>query len=431
MRTSRPKPPPRTPRRWRTPPPLLRGNEPLEGMDMLREVGGDTGLLLWQSYRNVMLWATADEGEREKMFSAAASKKRLESVLASDVPAEVREPLLGVGRLLGAPGGTPGAQVADACHALAEWAGAQNATATALAFTQAAALADPTAAEMAYRVGQIARRRGDMARAETWFRHAIMVGRQNGDWSSYSLAYIALGNMLLGRGNYPGAHRMHVKALRAARRKGLPRIQGMALHDLFVIATETNRVSQAEEYARQAMRAYGAEHPSVPMLAHDVAYFWMNQGHFARAVGVFQALTPHFERDAVRHILNLAHQARAAGGAGDRNLFRRMWTETWRLAREPEAAERAADVYLELAQGASSLGEWDRAEQAAERALETARERGDNVTLVRVEWVLDEVRAGRQAEKNRNAAEQPEIARTADHLAEEFIHSLTTVGAGV
>ena len=78
----------------------------------------------------------------------------------------------------------------------------------------------------------LARRRNEMARAETWFRHTVMVSRQTGDWESYSRAYIALGNMLIARGNLPAAAKMHIKALRAARRKGLQQIQGMALHDL-------------------------------------------------------------------------------------------------------------------------------------------------------------------------------------------------------
>ncbi len=50
---------PRSPRRWRTPPPLTRGSaEGLEGMEILREVPGETGILLWQAYRNVMFWAS-------------------------------------------------------------------------------------------------------------------------------------------------------------------------------------------------------------------------------------------------------------------------------------------------------------------------------------------------------------------------------------
>ena len=361
----------RPPRRWRTPPPLTRGSaETLEGMEILREVGGDAGLLLWQSYRNVMFWATAPEEERGILFSPEAGRRRLAELLAADVPVELVDALVAVGRLLGAPEQTAGEGVAEACRAIARWAQDAGHETTVLSFTQAAALSAPRDAAQALSVGQMARRQGEPARAETWFRHTIMIGRQTGDWESYSRAYIALGNMLLQRGNLPGAHRMHIKALRAGRRKGLAQIQGMAAHDLFVIATETGRNAQAEEYARMAMRAYGPAHPSLPTLAHDLAYYWMSLGYFAQVLPIFQLLEHRTFGSSALPMMVRAHIARAAGGAGDRALFRRYFTETARMAREPAYEARSGEAFLELALGAASLGEWDRAEQAAERALE-------------------------------------------------------------
>ena len=419
---------PRPPRRWRTPPPLIRGSaETLEGMEILREVGGETGLLLWQAYRNVMFWATAEREERAGLFAADAGRKRLEELLSADVPAELVDSLVAVGRMLGAPETTPGDTIAEACQAISEWAEGAGAGATALSFTQAAALAAPRQPTLALDVGQMARRRGEQARAETWFRHAIMVARQTGDWDTYSRAYIALGNMYLKRGNYPAAHRMHIKALRASRRKGLAATAGMAAHDLFVIATETGRNSQAEEYARMALRAYGTQHERLPDLAHDVAYYWMNQGYFARVLPIFELLQQHFSEPDVQMLVG-AHIARAAGGAGERSVFRRQWVETIRLTKEPDYETRAADALLELAQGASSLGEWDRAEQAAERALELAQERGEPKVIVRAEWVLDSVRAGRRAEKAAAQATSTS-SRSGDALAEQFVHSLTAAVA--
>jgi tetratricopeptide (TPR) repeat protein len=293
----------------------------------------------------------------------------------------------------------------------------------ALAFTQAAALAAPNSARLPFDVGQIARRRHETARAETWFRHAIMIGRQVADWDSYSRSYLALGNMFLQRGNMPTAQRMHVKALRAARRKGLPHIQGYALHDLFVIATQTGRNEQAEQYARMAFRAYGAQHERVPALAHDIAYFWMNQGYFERALPVFQALLPHFT-DVRDQLSVLANTARAAGGAGMRELFRKVWVETTRLSREAGVVSVLAEAMVELATGAASLGEWDRAEQSAERALEIARQRSEHKIAARAEAILDSVRRGRHVDAAR-AARQPEVhMEQADALAEDLVRSL-------
>jgi tetratricopeptide (TPR) repeat protein len=422
---------PRPPRRWRTPPPLTRGSsESLEGMDILREVGGDAGILLWQSYRNVMLWATAEPAERGRMFSAEAGRKRLADVVASELPAELSDPLATVGRMLGAPGETPGQAVADACAAIAIWAEVHGHSGAALAFTQAAALAAPNVARLPFDVGQIARRRHELARAETWFRHAIMIGRQVADWDSYSRSYLALGNMFLLRGNLPTAQRMHVKALRAARRKGLPHIQGYALHDLFVIATLTGRNEQAELYARSAFRAYGAHHEKVPALAHDIAYFWMNQGYFERALPVFQALQPHFS-DLRDQMNALANTARAAGGAGMRDVFRKTWVEAMRLGREAAVVPVLAEAMVELATGAASLGEWDRAEQSAERALELAKQRGEHKVAARAEAILDSARRGRHVEAARAATRGGEQMDQADALAEDLVRSLEAQPVGV
>ncbi|HEU4452923.1 MAG TPA: tetratricopeptide repeat protein [Longimicrobium sp.] len=415
----------RPPRRWRTPPPLTRGSaETLEGMEILREVGGESGLLLWQSYRNVMFWATAEPEERAALFAPEAGRRRLAELLTADVPGEIADSLVEIGQMMDAPEATTGESIANATRSIADWAERAGHEATALAYTQAAALSAPRDATIALAVGQIARRRGEQARAETWFRHAIMIGRQTGDWESYARAYIALGNMLLQRGNFPGAHRMHIKALRAARRKGLTPIQGMAAHDLFVIATETGRNAQAEEYARRAMRAYGSEHEYLPVLAHDLAYYWMNQGYFAQVMPIFLSLEDRFEHEPGTKIAVRAHIARAAGGIGDRTTFRRYFTETVRMAKEPVYESRISDVFLELAMGASSLGEWDRAEQAAERALEAAQERGQAKVALEAESVLDSVRRGRRVEHV--TGERAQVSRSTQAFADQLVEILTT-----
>lgn len=423
---------PRAPRRWRTPPPLTRGSETLEGMEILREVGGEAGILLWQSYRNVMFWATAEPAERGKLFAPDAGRKRLAELLAADIPTDLVDSLVAIGRMLGAAETTAGEGVADSCRAIAAWAEKEGHEATALAFTQAAALSASRSAVLALRVGTLARRKGDLARAETWFRHSIMLARQTGDWESYVHAYLGLGKLSMVRGNYPQAHRMHIKALRASRRKGLVKLQGSALHDLFVIATETNRPAAALEYARGAFRAYGPDHPNMPTLAHDIAYFWMNEGYFERALPVFQALLPRF--DSTADLLRVhSNVARAAGGKGDRELFRREWNEAIKLSRLPEVEKLLADSLLELGLGAASLSEWDRAEQVLERAIEVADRRGETMIRMRAEGVLDSAKAGRRVDQNlaaRRASPQDEAAEV---LAERLVESLTAgaVAAGV
>lgn len=414
----------RVPRRWRTPPPLTRGSESLEGMEILREVAGEVGILLWQAYRNVMFWASVEQGERAALFSPNAASRRQAELAEARVPEELRGPLTVLSEMIGAADETPGEPVADACTAIARWAETEGHLNAALAYTQAASVSAQRNARLALAVGQLARRRGDMARAETWFRHTIMVGRQVGDWDSYSRAYIALGNMLISRGNLPAAARMHIKALRAARRKGLQQIQGMALHDLFVIAYEMGRDEQAEEYARQAFRAYGPAHPSIPSLALDTAYFWLERGHFRRSLEVFQALEPHLMTPRIRLAL-LANIARAAGGVGDRDLFRKAWTQVTRMNKDSELQSIAPACMLELGYGAANLGEWDRAQQAAEDSYEQATKLGQGKIRMRAEALLQSVKSGRTASSASAATEKrANVSPKADSLAGEMVRTL-------
>jgi tetratricopeptide (TPR) repeat protein len=413
----------RVPRRWRTPPPLTRGSESLEGMEILREVPGEAGALLWQAYRNVMFWASVEQGERAALFSENAAANRRAEIADARLPEELREPLTVLTEMIGTADEMSGEAVADACTAIARWAETEGHLNAALAYTQAASVSAQRNARLALAVGQLARRRGDMARAETWFRHTIMVGRQVGDWDSYSRAYIALGNMLISRGNLPAAARMHIKALRAARRKGLQQIQGMALHDLFVIADEMGRDDQAEEYARQAFRAYGPSHTSLPLLSHDIAYFWMQRGHFAHALEIFQRLEPHVSDSRTRLLLT-ANIARAAGGVGNRDAFRKAWTQVYRLVKDPTVNATVANAVLELAYGAASLGEWDRAEQAAQEAHDLSVKLGQGKTRFHTESLLDSIRTGRTAEVR--VVENRKSSPRVDNLTADVLRSLGT-----
>lgn len=419
---------PRLPRRWRTPPPLTRGSESLEGMEILREVGGEVGILLWQAYRNVMFWAAAEQGERGRLFSAEAGRKRQAELGEARIGEELAGPLAAIAEMLVAPDSTSGEAVAQACTGIARWAEEQGHLNTALAYTQAASVAAPRNARLSLAVGKLARRRGEAARAETWFRHTVMISRQIGDWESYSRAYIALGNMLITRGNLPAAGRMHIKALRAARRKGLQQIQGMALHDLFVIADEMGRDEQAEEYARQAFRAYGGGHPSLLALGHDIAYFWMQRGYFSQALEVFQQLEPAATEPRARLLLT-ANIARAAAGVGNRELFRKAWTQVYRMTKDAELSAIVANVTLELALGAASLGEWDRAEQAGQDSLDAAVRQGQAKVRFRAESLLESIRGGRAAETR--SAESRRAPARVDSMANDLLRGLAAVPAGV
>lgn len=373
-------------RRWHIPPPLLHGSEALEGGEILNEAAGEAALLLWQTMRDVRLWAQAPAEERRLLFAAGAAERRLRFVAAADLDDEIRPTLERLARLL--DGGSSAEEVADACSKLAEWAQRAARPATALAFAQDAALAAPTSPLAAYEAGRIARSMADHARAEVWFRRAIALARQARDWRLYSRAFSGLGNLYVLRANYPAARRLHIRALRGARRGGMRAEQAAALHDLFRVEVTTGRLREAERYAEMALQAYGQKNPRVSALARDVAYSWMEQGCFERALPVFESVLPLVERPAER-LLVQSNIARAAAGAGERNRFHEIAEDLLERLQERRFSDAEGRALTEIAQGAAFLNDWEMVERAANRALQVATGRSEGEIRVVAEALLD------------------------------------------
>jgi len=418
---------PRKPRRrwrWHVPPALTHGGESLEGAPVLDEVQGPLGLLLWETYRDVVLWSSTPPEDREGLFAAGAHAARTREVDSVGADPSLERGLRGAAAVLADPAGAQEAEVMGACRHAADWAEQRGLMGTAVTLATAAALASPTHAGSAFRVGQIARRKGENARAETWFRRAIGLGRQAKDWASYAEAFLGLGNLYKLRGNYPAARRFHIRGLRAARRHALRDIQARALHDLFTIAVETSPPAEAQELARLAFRAYGPRHAKLPALAHDVAYFWMGQGRFAPALEVFRAVLPNLS-DVSERLLCAGNLGRAAGAVGDRQTFEQAWEQVWN-ADGWERFPAAGQALLELAHGASSLRDWPRAEKAAEAGRELAQRRGQGQVVILSDTILDAARRKRGMESPVAATE---AAEDTQDLAADFVRSLRPAGA--
>lgn len=403
--------------------PAVRSNGSFEGSDILAEGAAVPAILLCRAYRAVMAWALTPAAEHPGLFPGGAADELRRLLDRSGVPGELHAPLEVVCELLADPAGGEAGRVAEACARIGEWAERRgDAPATALRFSQAAALSLPNDGPLAYRAGYVARRQASWDVAELWFRHASTVSRRNRDWKSHALAYIGIGNSHYQRGRYPSAKREHLKALRVSKRHGLRGLEGMAFHDLFAVAIETAEWAQAEAYAQQSFRAYGPEHPNVPNLAHDIAYFWNTRGHYARALPVLTALLPHYHhaRDRIRV---LGAVGRAAGGCGERETFMSVWQEMWQLApglvREPALPASL----LQIAYGAAGLREWSLACAAAELALKTATARGEADVVADAEKTLADI--GNEAvDELRAEPSLSGIEAGADRFAEELVASL-------
>ena len=351
-------------RRWCIPPAILREpDETLEASYILDEIKGDLGLLLWNSLRDVTLWAAVEPERREGLFTAEAANKRLGQLQGSAVEPTLEVSLTTLAAVVGSPGTASPEIVSLVCVEISRWAQERGAFGTALAFAQAAALASPDEAAPAYTVGSLALRWGRQARAETWLRRSIGLARRRKDWQTYAQAYVDMG-VLYARRDMPGsARRYYTQAMRAARRHGLLAVRGAALHGLFLLAMEAGELDESERYARSAMRAYGRGHPRLAELLHDVAYLWVTRESYGRAIPVLQKLLVARTGPGER-ALTLAILARAAAGTGERRLYEEAWSSAWSLINRPGVREDHARTLLELARGAAKLRDWIRMEQA-------------------------------------------------------------------
>lgn len=302
----------KTGRRWSSPPPFIHGSEPLEAGAILEEVKTPLAVVLWQGFRDVLLWSSTPEERRGGLFSARAASARARALEELDVPPLLVSPLNRLSEIL-AGGSAAADPLADACREISTWAQAERLNAVALAYAQAVALVRSEDAVAAHAAGLIARRAGETARAESWFRRALTLGRRSGQWTSYAQSFLELGNMNLDAGRLDTAEKMFVRTRRVGRRFSLRELQARGSHGLFLVAVERSDREAAERHATKAASAYGWGHPEIARLALDVARMWVNGGEHRLAFELSQAVVPHLE-DAAERIGALE----AAAAAEDR-----------------------------------------------------------------------------------------------------------------
>jgi len=357
--------------------------------EVLAELPPDMAFAVWQVLRSVTLWTGEPEHRRAAMFDAAYMKEWERRLLTAPLAPEARFPqAVIVNELAGpAPGG---GRLSWACVCVADWALGRGATRAALAFAEAAARAAPEHPRYAWLVGRLMRRHGNPRGGERWLRRALKLAISQRDWETQARALTGLGNLCVETGRYPEARELHTRSLRVSRRWRLREQEGMALHDLMVIAIEEGNRVEAELHACGALDAYGQSPQRLCKLAHDVAYWWMDGGYYRRALGIFEALLGHFPRpdDRMQVVGNIG---RAAGGCGDRAAFDAAWHASDALDPLLVTRETAATALLELAYGAVSLGDWPLAASIAQRAADAARDRSEATVLSRASDLLEAV----------------------------------------
>jgi tetratricopeptide (TPR) repeat protein len=388
--------------------------------DVLAELPEEAAFTVWQVLRCVVLWTGEPEPRRATMFNRPYMREWEQRLLTAELDTDARFPLaVIVGELARA---TPDAgRLSWACVCVADWALGRGAHRAALAFAEAAARAAPDHPRYAWVAGRLMRSHGDPRAAERWLRRALRLAIAQRDWETQARTLISLGNLFIDIGKMPAARDFHARALRISRRWRLREQEGMALHDLFVIATEEGNRAEAEALARDALAAYGDADARICKLAHDVAYAWMLQGNFHRALHVFEALRPQFPwpDEQLRIVANMA---RAAAGIGDEARFHRMREEAEGLRPRLVSHETHASALLEIAHGAASLGDVEIALAAAHAAREVAVERREANVRVRAEALLETLAGARPTGTERMS---PVAGASTERLAEELTLALT------
>ncbi|MBV9775337.1 MAG: hypothetical protein JO040_15385 [Gemmatimonadetes bacterium] len=380
---------PRRPGRRSPPPPaILHGpDETLDGACILDELRDPVGVLLWQSLHDVILWASVPPPQRQGLFRPESVRRRLAVLVGARTDPALEAALTSLAALVGDPASARPEAVGPVCLQIARWAETKGKPATALAFAQGAALVVPTDAAAGLAAGHLARQLGETARAETWLRRTVVLGRRSGDRLSLCQACVVLGDLCAERGDLEAARPLYLRAFRGARRSGFREIKAQALYSLFRAALSDGRPEEAEAYARGALYAHGRRHPRFAQVAREVAGFWLERGRFTDALDTLRLLVPHARRPTER-IAVLAGVARAAAGAANVEEYDEAAQELWRTLRRTAPGPEGARALLELARASVALKRWQSAERAAQTALELALRHREGESAAEAEVLL-------------------------------------------
>lgn len=402
-------------------PMLLPGAE-VPGAEIVRELGctGDATILL-QLYRAVLAWSV--HPENSPAFDRGAME-RTEYALLSRGPDALGSPAGLLAGYMAHPEAATPREVAWVCVCIADWAMEREARGTALLFTKAAALAWPRHARYAWMVARMLRVQNRVRESEAWFRRAHRVAVWSDDWEAQARTLNSLGNLNLAIGRFPLAKRLNLRARKVARRHDLTALEAEVTHDLFITSAEMKACEHAEAFAAEAFALYGRAHPRLPMLMHDVAQFWVEQGHYARALPVLTALIRLFEKPAER-IRALAAAAHAAGALQLLDAFDRCWAEFWETTHSITDRQLLASTLFEVGIGAADAEQWERAASALELTREYAADAKVHDISVRVESALARVHERQAVEHSVDLS--PDLP--GDSLADEFLNAIATVAA--
>lgn len=285
----------------------------------------------------------------------------------------------------------------------------------------ATATEDPAVAF--YRLGMDARTRGEYGPAERFLLRSLTWGARSGNLVGSASAELALAKVYLRRGLYAPARDRLQHALEMGQEEGLEIVRARALHDLATIEIELEDAAAGYHLAGLAFHAYPLGDPDQISLVHDVAFAWIEQGQFSRALATLQSVVLHVRLPSHRLVV-LSSLARAASGAGRVQLAARFESEALELARRLPTSCFTSQGYLNIAHGAHARAAWETAEEAAHRAYALAVGAGEAHVERAAELLLEAVR------RREPARRFPQLVISeADGFAELVVRAFSSIGS--
>jgi tetratricopeptide (TPR) repeat protein len=255
-----------------------------------------------------------------------------------------------------------------------------------------------------------------------WYRRALRLGRLADNQIDIANARLGLGNLESDLGHMGRAEAHFWKAARAALRNGRRSLAAAAFHNLIGVTYDTGRKTDALEHLQKAARCYDPEHPRFPAFAYDAGFFLMREGYFSSALLLFETVLPRVEGQRVGVLVRSA-LARSAAAVRDNIRYTRQSTAV--LAMTAVDDEDSANALYQLAEGARSFQDWERAQALAHRALALATQRSDSRIARYAEGLIDEIRRRVPGDIDRVPPEDDPI----DSVTQDVLRKLKKKGA--
>lgn len=282
--------------------------------------------------------------------------------------------------------------------------------------------ARPKDAAQHLEAGRRARQLRQYARSIRHFQRSYQLAMDQRNWEVATGAMLNTGIAFRSLGNLGRAEGLLACAAGLASAHGLDELHGLANHELGAVAFGRGDFERAEELAVRAFWLYPRGCPRRIALLHDIAFTWMERGYCQRALGVFLALQ-RFEFTAQREAALIANIARAASGAGRLDLYAEFWPRAEAAVSAISEYREQGGALLDLAIAHCGAGAYGRASAAASRALEAAREAGEELEAQEAEtWLL--------VAREQRAVEwlSPPPLPSMDDFAEAAVGALAEIG---